>query len=614
MKFLPKIPAAVGAAYTRTLLIVLLNLPLVWGCLLWDLRGVDVTALTAAYAAAVLAGWYVLPLLVVLGAVFLLLLPVRRAAAPATALIMAVYVYYLLLDAVAYGVIRIHIDFFWLEYLVRDFAGLGLPTSSVVTAGVALVLVLLAEFGILRLSGRLRPPRRLAPLVWAAAVLAMTASQILHIVAYQRNDSRVTVLTPHLPFYVPFTSHRNADKYGDLLPFAMDENAAVLEESTASLTYPLAPLTFDPAAAPSPPNLVVILLESWRFDAMDADVTPNIHRFSLESSVFTQNLSTGNQTTAGIFGIFYGLHPTYWAAVKANSARIDNPVLIDAMTDRGYACALYARSKFGRHKIQDTMFRDIALHEDFAGKNVPEMDVDLTEGFLGFLREQAARGGPFFGLAFYKSSHYDYCYPPEYEIDKPAKNINMAFMNAGTDPAPYLNDYRNAVRYTDMMVGRVLDELRALDLFDKTIVIVTTDHGEAFNDDRANFWGHGTNYTKYEVQVPLIIRFPDREPAVYTHRTSLADIPPTLLTRYFGCTSDPRDYANGRDLFDAAAPPRAHVVSSYVNHAFVFGDDVHEILPLSTRKYRFDDAKSEGGDPPPELLRSVMEEINRFYR
>ncbi|MBK7703089.1 MAG: hypothetical protein IPI34_09490 [bacterium] len=37
-----------------------------------------------------------------------------------------------------------------------------------------------------------------------------------------------------------------------------------------------------------------------------------------------------------------------------------------------------------------------------------------------------------------------------------AKNINMAFMNAGTDPAPYLNDYRNAVRYTDTMVGRVL--------------------------------------------------------------------------------------------------------------------------------------------------------------
>ncbi|MBK7703090.1 MAG: DUF3413 domain-containing protein [bacterium] len=266
----------------------------------------------------------------------------------------------------AYGVIRIHIDFFWMEYPVRDFAGWA-ACLSVVTAAVALAVILLVEFGILRLSGRLRPPRRLAPLVWAAAVLAMTASQILHIVAYQRNDSRVTVLTPHLPFYVPFTSHRNADKYGDLLPFAMDENAAVLEESTASLTYPLAPLTFDPAAAPSPPNLVVILLESWRFDAMDADVTPNIHRLSLESSVFTQNLSTGNQTTAGIFGIFYGLHPTHWR--RSRPARIDNPVLVDAPTERGYACTrLYARSKFGRHKIQDTMFRGIELHEDLRAR------------------------------------------------------------------------------------------------------------------------------------------------------------------------------------------------------------------------------------------------------
>jgi hypothetical protein len=391
MKFPPKIPAVVSATYARTLLIVLLNLPLVWGCLLWDLRGVDATALTAAYTAAVLAGWYVLPLLVVLGAAFLLLLPVRRAAAPATALIAAVYVYYLLLDAVAYGVIRIHIDFFWLEYLVRDFAGLGLPDSSVVTAAVALALILLVEFGILRLSGRLRPPRRLAPAVWAAAVLAMTASQILHIVAYQRNDSRVTVLTPHLPFYVPFTSHRNADKYGDLLPFAMDEDAAVLEESTASLTYPLAPLTFDPAAAPSPPNLVVILLESWRFDAMDADVTPNIHRLSLESSVFTQNLSTGNQTTAGIFGIFYGLHPTYWAAVKANSARIDNPVLVDALTERGYACALYARSKFGRHKIQG---HDVPRHRAARGLRGQERPGDGRRPDRGLPRLPARAGGP----------------------------------------------------------------------------------------------------------------------------------------------------------------------------------------------------------------------------
>ena len=87
---------------------------------------------------------------------------------------------------------------------------------------------------------------------------------------------------------------------------------------------------------------------------MDEIVSPNIHALSRISSVFFKHFSSGNATPTGVFGLFYGIHPTYWSAVKANSAVIDNPVLIDAMKAYDYAFGIYADSHFGRHKIKDT--------------------------------------------------------------------------------------------------------------------------------------------------------------------------------------------------------------------------------------------------------------------
>ena len=53
------------------------------------------------------------------------------------------------------------------------------------------------------------------------------------------------------------------------------------------------------------------------------------HCFGVTSGSFCCGCrSSGNATPTGVFSLFYGLHPTYWATVKANNAAIDNPVLI----------------------------------------------------------------------------------------------------------------------------------------------------------------------------------------------------------------------------------------------------------------------------------------------
>ena len=599
--------------YRRLMVVLALNVPVIWGILLLDVRGVKLTALSTAYFTSVAVGYYMLPLLLLVTVMFAVLFAAKRVLTWLVGIVVVFFAYFLLLDSFVYEICKLHIDLFWLEFVLEDYQGLGLPTSTLLSALAALVAVIVVALGIFALSRRIRRPRHVALPLFALAVLAFGFSQVAHIVAYKRNDARITSLTPRFPFYVPFTSHRNADKFGELMPLGEPIAASeALDPDSATLNFPRSVMTYPADAPADPPNILMILLESWRYDAMNQEVTPNIKAFADQSTVFREHYSSGNSTTCGVFGLFYGIDATYWTAVKANSSLIDNPPLIDALKDRGYAFGIYADSNFDRHKVKDTMFRGIEVHEKFAGRSDDQRDADLAGRLKEFMREQSEADNPFFAFAFFKSSHNNYHYPPEHGIFRPSRKLNVAFVKS-KNPEYYKNDYLNAVHYSDALVGELLAELESLGEMENTVILITTDHGDSFNDNGADYWGHGSNFTRYQVQVPLIVRFPGREPGEVFEPTSHVDVPPTLLQEVFGCTSDIRDYSNGRNLFGDLGEPRPFVVGSYFNHAFIFGDDVFAIYPIHTRKYKFQDVNLEASRPHPQLLKQVMEGINRFY-
>jgi hypothetical protein len=601
-----------SALYDHLMLFLLLNTPLLLAVILLGVRPALGSRLGVFYVFNVALGYYLLPLILIVSLIALLLFPLRRLAQTLAAALAGGFLCFLVLDHLVYQVTRLHIDLFWLEFVFADYDGIGLPLSTLLTIVAILAAVVAVEIWLFRMAGRLRRRRFVVPAFVLVSVLAFAIGQAIHIVAYQRNIGAVTSFTPYLPLYFPMTSHKNAVKYGDLLHFAAgDSTGSGGQEIVSTLRYPLAEMRFAEPAGPTP-NILVIMLESWRFDTMSPAISPRIHALAQESSVFEHHISSGNQTTCGIFGFFYGLHANYWSAVKANSEAIDNPVLIDALRARDYRFGIFARSKFYRHKIADTMFRGMEIHEVFAGRTVEDMDRDLADQVLAFIDERAAAAEPFLAYAFFKSTHLNYCYPPEHQVFTPSKNLNPAFVSADTDPAPYLNDYRNSVHYDDALIGEILDRLEALGELERTIVIVTTDHGEEFNDNGQNYWGHGSNFTQYQVRIPLIVRFPDREPCRVTRTTSHVDVVPTLMRDYFGCLNDFGDYSNGRDLFDEDPAPRPLIIGSYVNHAIVIGDDVFAITPVQTKRYKLTDIRLKAGKPSTELFNLGMAEMRRF--
>jgi len=594
-------------------MVLVLNIPVIYILLGLNLRGVEITFVKWFYFVNVVMGYYVLPLFLTTAAILFIFSPLKRLLVIPIGAIITILVYYLLIDSIVFKVAKIHIDLFWLEWIIKDYKGFGLPASAPQVAFLLLLGVVAVEIGIFVTARRIRKPKYLTLMFTLLTVLGLVLSQVIHAVAHEKNDIRITSLTPHLPVYIPVTSYKNAVKYGGLLAIGESYSGNITMESQSSLTYPLSDMKYNLPPDKKLPNIVIIILESWRFDMMNELVTPNIFALSQRSSVFHKHFCSGNSTVAGIFGLFYGLHATYWTAVKANCALIDNPVLIDVLREYQYTFGIFAKSNFKRHKIKDVIFRGIEVHESFTGRTTLEQDKDMTKQLISFLREQKEKPHPLMALAFFKSNHAPYRYPKEDSIFLPAKDLNLVFTNDDTDPECYLNDYRNSTHYVDALVGDIVQQLDSLGNMANTIIIVTTDHGESFNDNNANYWGHGTNFTQYQTRVPLILYTPGKKPQRIEYATSHIDIAPTLLQEYLGCTSNIQDYSNGINMFEKPTDPRPFVIGNYVNHAFIIEDNVFEISPMITKKYKLYDITQKASRLSPYVRRTLLEEISRFY-
>src|SRR6202034_2864034 len=115
----------------------------------------------------------------------------------------------------------------------------------------------------------------------------------------------------------------------------------------------------------------------------------------------------------------------------------------------------------------------------------------------------------------------------------------------------------------DKEVAEVTSLLKAKGVLNKTIIIVTSDHGQEFNDNHLNYWGHASNFTPVQTQVPFIVHWPGQTPRVFSYRTSHYDVVPTLMQSVLGCLNPPSDYSIGYSLFDPTPRPYI-IVGSYI--------------------------------------------------
>ena len=109
--------------------------------------------------------------------------------------------------------------------------------------------------------------------------------------------------------------------------------------------------------------------------------------------------------------------------------------------------------------------------------------------------------------------------------------------------------YDGGIRFTDAFLGSLLEDLRRLGLEDRTLVVLTSDHGEEFGDhDRTRFYdAHCQTVYEELIRVPLVVRLPGTTPAGHVVDTpvELVDVAPTILD-FLGVPTPPA--MEGRSL------------------------------------------------------------------
>ncbi len=509
----------------------------------------------------------------------------------------------LAVDAHVFALYRFHVNLAMLD-LFFNAGGEVISFSAATYASIFIELGLILLYALASVSLALLFSRRRlrgAGIVALVCLGLYLCSNFAHAYASAKGVLPITEIANRLPLYKPLTMNSMLIKMGVITKEEL-ANRKITMSSEGFFNYPKEKLTYAPPVERL--NVVFLLVDALRADMLTPEIMPHSWDFAQRNWRFTNSHSASNSTRGGIFGLFYGLPPAYWQV--ALSSGIPSCV-VQAVRDSNYALGVFTSATVYKPEFHQTVFageKNLRVHSE--GKDVFERDSNAITDFIAFAEENKAKGQPFFGFVFLDNVHSaavpkDFPHPFEPYL----KTVNHMELNADTDREPYFNLYKNAAFYADSNVQRVLDYLDKSDLSSNTVVILTADHGEEFNDNGDNYWGHNSNFTKAQTQVPLVVSWPGKGSGVENELSVSYDISATILPQVFGVTNPVRDYSIGQNLFDLR--PRSYFLTgSYLENGIVEKDRIVLIDAVGMLQFKNPDySDSANTARTPNLLEAI---------
>jgi arylsulfatase A-like enzyme len=330
-------------------------------------------------------------------------------------------------------------------------------------------------------------------------------------------------------------------------PFLREERdirrtQANIRAVTAALALLLAALlvTCSPSRDRGRPNVILIVLDAVRAGNLGCyghfrDTSPNIDRLASRGVLFEDAVTQAPWTKASFASFLTSRYPfqhgiSDWTGVLPDSIE----TLAGVLGGDGYGtvCVVNMLAMAGRFKVLkgfDTVSE--AGRGDRGARRTTDDAIDLIDGYQE----------PFFLLVHYFDPHAPYAPPIEYAdlVRRPSDPdpASVPAMEPGDlrgIPSSERIDrqlllYDGCIRFADDNIGRLLAYLEEAGIRDRTIIIVTADHGEEFYEHGVS--GHGANVFDYAIRVPLIIDFPGEFEGGkrISRQVRLIDIFPTVL-------------------------------------------------------------------------------------
>ena len=478
------------------------------------------------------------------------------------------------------------------------------------------LIVFALEYLIINLIRKLSQHREKASSgLWYASlffVFTILVNNIGYMVAFYYSYSPIMVVKEYLPMYYPLTSKKIMgffDKDGQ------KRNIYANSAKKSHVTYPLKELEITQSNK-KPYDILFLVIDSWRYDTFNEEVSPNTWRFVKQHSgvAFHQHYSTGNATRTGIFGLFYGIPGTYWESFLNNS--LPSP-LITTMQKEDYNIGIFSSAKITFPEFDRTVFatvKDLRIKSE--GASAPERDANLTKDWIHWYKQRDV-SRPSFSFLFYDSAHA-YDFPPDFEVKfKPVGDINYMTLKNNTDPTPMFNRYKQSIYFIDRVLQNVYDTLQASNNLENTLIVITGDHAQEMNDNRLGFWGHNGNFTDAQTKVPFIIIGAKDAPLLADNVdkiTSHEDVLPTLMKHYLNVANNARDYSTGYDLFSNMPQRNWLLLSNYSSWALRTPENIYMVNGVGISHY-MDSHNRETREKPNYLyLREAMEQMTHFVK
>lgn len=477
---------------------------------------------------------------------------------------------FLLFDSFAFNIYRFHINDFVFDLLFGAGGDVFIfGWKLVVKAVLAILLLIVLPYCLFfRFVPRIIKWFTKKGIVISFSVLLFFLVSSHLVYAYSSATRHVAIerSATVLPYFYPLTINTLLAKLG--VEVAEEIEGLTYNTSIANLNYPLNPITTDTTQTNY--SILHIVIDSWNPTVFDSIVTPNMYKFAQKSSFYNNHFSNHCATSGGVFGMFFGTPFAYDQDFEISQR---TPLFIDQIVDNNYEVGVFSSATLLKPPFNKRLFRRIPdINVTTEGATPYDRDNKITELTIDFLREQNDEN-PFYAFMFYDLPHA-ISIPAEHRTKFTPSWSEPDYMKLTNtmDRTPFFNLYKNCVYHVDYLIGTVLDELTTLDLLDNTIVLITADHGQEFNENKKNYWGHTSNYSDWQLKVPLILYEPNKEGGqVYNHMTTHYDLTPTLMSRHFGVTNPMGDYSIGYDLdsLDCRFPI---LVGSSKRFGFVFED------------------------------------------
>jgi arylsulfatase A-like enzyme len=273
-------------------------------------------------------------------------------------------------------------------------------------------------------------------------------------------------------------------------------------------------------------NVVFVLVDTLRADRLGAygysrETSPHLDALAARGVRFENVESQSSWTKSSMASLWTGRYPHRTGVLRAYHALPQGAIVpAEILRRAGFRTGGVVRNDwiyamFGFDQGFDTYERPTeirpvaASHHNPASERHKTTDIDATDLAVAFIKQHRDR-------RFLLYIHY---------MDAHQYLFSDATPTFGTELSDY---YDSSVHWTDQNIGILIDALASNGLVDSTIIVVASDHGEAFMEH--GVMGHSKDLHREVARVPLIIALPGAvEGVVVRQQVANIDIWPTLL-------------------------------------------------------------------------------------